>query len=262
MPDPDRWPAKLATYLSIARSKLNVPGSLLLFSDFLMLCMAEEGMEGSPEEYYRERTDERLRVSELEYLAVEVFNRMVADGEAFGVASQNPRFTRELAKALGWEQPGTWGMDGPGALRPTARLIELKAASRAERSTWQGVEELTRQARQAYAHGLYVAAAAAGRVAAEQAVLEALEALSESTDGKPHAREDRLFTTLKPSAFKDQPIDHSATKAELSATRALGNQAAHEGSVEHAAVQEALTQLLPQALMSLFGAVQATSTGR
>jgi hypothetical protein len=117
---------------------------------------------------------------------------------------------------------------------------------------------LIRQARQAYAHGLYVAAAAAGRVAAEQAVLEALDELSQSTDGKPHAREDRLFKALAPNLFKDQPLDHSATRAELSAVRSLGNDAAHEGTVRHAAVQEALTQLLPQALMSLFTAVQAT----
>jgi hypothetical protein len=133
----------------------------------------------------------------------------------------------------------------------------MHAAELASTATWPGVDELVRQARQAYAHGLDVAAAAAAGVAAEQAVVEALEAtVSLQTEGRPQEREGRLFDRLPPTLFRDQPIDHSATRAALSNIRSLGNVAAHEGTVDNALVQEALMQLLPQALVSLFGAVE------
>jgi hypothetical protein len=86
----------------------------------------------------------------------------------------------------------------------------------------------------------------------------ALEMLQDDTDGRAAAREARLFERLAPRAFADQPLGHAATWAQLSATRELGNTAAHEGVVHHAAVQESLSQLLPQVLVSLHRAVQTS----
>lgn len=257
LPDPNRWPAKLAAYVTAARAKLASPGSVLRFDEFLQQVLAEEGLEPDVQRLWTELGDDRLRVAEAEYLAIEAFCRLVADGEALAVGGRGPQFVGNLWEALGFQDPRSNWENAPNALRPTVRIQERQPPEWAEPETWPGVDALVREARIAYGHGLYVAAAATARVAAEQGVETALDSRALSTDGTAAVREERLFDSLKARSFADGPLDYSATRSVLSAVRNQGNVAAHDGVVHHASLHEALTQLLPQALVSLHRAVTA-----
>jgi len=257
-PEPERWPPKVATYLTIARDLLRKPGTLLKYHEFVAHLLHEEGIEGDAQSAWMKLGDDRLRVAEIAYLAMEALNRLVADGEAIGMNATSPPHYSDLAGILGWDEPNTLEPSAPQAVRASVRLLELAAARWEPLDVWAGVTRLMTEARQAYAHGLYVASAAAARVAAEQAVLESPMELAQNDEGRPHEREDRLFDATKPGAFKGQPLDHSATRAQLSSARSLGNAAAHEGAVPNAAMQESLMQLLPQALVSLASAVKVS----
>lgn len=257
IPDVERWPAKVAQYLTIAREMLT-EGTVLRSGDFVMRLLHEEGIEGDPSQAWSSLSDARLRVPEVELLALEAINRMVADGEAFGFGVQpGGQHYFDMAEALGWDAVRSMEPSGPTSVRPTVRLMELRSAHWLPLETWTGVDVLVGEAREAYARALYVAAAATARVAAEQAVLEGLRTLHLIEDGPAHARETRLFEGLAPRFFSGEELDHSATRAALSAVRSLGNDAAHSGEVPNAVLQESLLGLLPQALVSLFRAVGA-----
>lgn len=170
MADPDRWPAKVAATATLARALLASPGSVLRFDEFLQRVLAEEGLEPDVQSLWKELGDDRLRVAEAEYLVaeylvMEAFNRLVADGEALAIGVRSLQYVGDLWDALGFQDPrSNWG-NVPSALRPTVRIQEREPAEWADLEAWPGVDALVRQARSAYGHGLYVAAAATARVA-------------------------------------------------------------------------------------------------
>ncbi|MGH2573648.1 MAG: hypothetical protein ACRDGU_09265 [Actinomycetota bacterium] len=255
IPDPSRWPARVAAYVTMARARLASPGALLHFDELFQQVLVEDGLGPDAQSLWRELGDERLRVAEAEYLVIEAFSRLVADGEALAIGGRGPVYVGDLWEALGFQEPRSNWENTPSVLRSTVRAQEREPAEWAELGTWPGVDALVREARVAYGHGLYVAAAATARVAAEQAVETALDTQGLSTDGVAAVREERLFGSLKASSFATGPLDYSATRSNLSAVRNQGNVAAHDGVVNHASLQEALTQLLPQAFVSLYRAM-------
>lgn len=89
----------------------------------------------------------------------------------------------------------------------------------------------------------------------------ALELQDLSTDGTAAIREKRLFDALKAPSFADGPLDYSSTRSVLTAVRNQGNVAAHDGVIRHASLHEALTQLLSQAIVSLYRAVKRDDNG-
>lgn len=256
LPDPTTWPVRIAQYQAIARDLLQ-EGTVLRTGDFIMRLLAEERIEGDPQQAWSSLGDQQLRVPELEHLGLEALNRMVADGEAFGFDRQAVgQHYFDMAAALGWDSNRTQEPTGPISVRPTVRLSQLRAAAWQPFETWDGVRRLVEESRTAYVSGLYVASAATARVAAEQAVLEGLKELDAETEGRANARETRLFEALNPGLFAGQLLDHTATRTTLSSVRSLGNDAAHDGVVQDLSLHEALARLLPQALTSLAKAIE------
>jgi hypothetical protein len=151
MPDPRRWPAKIAAYLSIARDLLREPGALLNYHELVGRLLQEEGIEGSWQEAWAALGDERLRVPEVGFLAMETLSRMVADGEATVAADGMvaPPYYAEMAEALGWTGPRSQSPRVTQDLRSAVRLLELEATPWEPLQTWPGVDALVREGRQA-----------------------------------------------------------------------------------------------------------------
>lgn len=169
-----------------------------------------------------------------------------------------------LAARLGWDAPNTLGplaanyrgaIKGVVAIREEWVPVDLR---------WPNVLELLRQAQGAYRDGLDVAAAVTARVAVEEAVRSALirsrrRSARGSACGAPRG------TPVLGSPHEAGRIHAprpSATVSAMSAIRDRGNRAAHDGSVAHASLQEALMLLLHQALVSLSNAVGAPRSVR
>lgn len=229
--------------VAIARDKLRTPEVMLTMEELAAAALDSAGRD--------EGAMSKALQQEAQYLALTALGQMEADGEVWMVAPSAPHLA-DMWRGLGVEAPNTWGVTGPGRVRPTVRLLARDPDTWVVPDSWPNVDELAREAQGAFWGGYAVAAAAAARVAAEQAVEEALRAIADEEEwlGKRAAeREEYLFSQLKPKAF--DPLDMSATRAVLSAARAHGNKAAHEGKAPHPGVQALVTTQLPQACTSL-----------
>jgi hypothetical protein len=262
VPDPTLWPARIAAVKTRIRSRLSYGN--LVRPDGVTIEFADE--EGLPHGSFSDvstaaRGDEDVRVrwAEIEFLVHSACWEMEADGELMRTDGGGLQAFGLLAARLGWDAPNTLGplaanyrgaIKGAVAVRDEWVPVDLR---------WPNVLELLRQAQGAYRGGLDVAAAVTARVAVEEAVRSALIDLEGDPrdDLRAAPREEHLFSEALTNPAGFTPLDRSAAVSAMSALRDRGNRAAHDGSVAHASLQEALMLLLPQALVSLSNAVGA-----
>ena len=250
-PDPSTWPEQVAIYVSIAMDRLR-PLRTVLSRDELV----QAALEATGVPLKEQPALETMRLLEAKHLAAEALGQLVADGLAWAVSVGDPGLA-PMWRLLDFERANSWGINSPEKVRPTVRLMSLDPATWVTPHSWEAVDELALEAQGAYRAGYAVAAAAAARVTAEQAVEEALAAVAFDDGWTPlraAAREAELFGLLRPKDFRDGPLDMTDTQATLSAARQQGNHAAHEGRVPHPGVQALVSALLPQALASLHAA--------
>jgi hypothetical protein len=256
-PDPRTWPEQVATCIALARDRLRDLDSVLTRDVLAQAFLESTGLAAADPAAL-----DAMRWIEARHLASEALGQLVADGEAWEVSSGEPPGVFQMWQLFGFENLGSFGVNAPEKVRPTVRLHSLDPATWVEPVSWPAVDALTLEAQGALRAGYTVAAAAAARVAVEQAVAEAFRTLAPGGGWKLQRaaqREAELFRLLPPGAFSAGPTDMRATQATLSASRQQGNDAAHDAKVPHPGVQALLSVLLPQALTSLHRAVQAVA---
>lgn len=262
-PDPTRWPARCAAYLTQARALLAEPTALLETDVWVNELVAAEGLGADVQQALG--ASDRVQVAELEYLAREALHQLEAIGDIRpagdrGNGSQG-QAQHELARAMGWEQPNSLGLVVAVAYRPAVQLLARQVPPWSLGSTWPSVDALLHEAWTAHRHGLYVASAVCARVAVEEACWWALDTLDPGQQWEPWGaakREEHLATLLpakRRELWDDAPLDGTGTFAALSGVRGLGNDVAHNGQVNDALLHEALVRQLPRAVASLSGAV-------
>lgn len=259
-PDPRTWPARIAQYADRIRSRLSEPGTVFERADFLVELLEEIGLPPDVHDLNRAGEDATVRYGEIQHLLSEALHDLEHRGEIWDLGGGGNAHVSTLYRALGWEG------GEPNAIqrcRGTNRLLTKALTPWVTLGTlWPNVDRLAEQAWEAWQDGLDVAGAVTARVAVEEAIrrgLEEVKATESWEDMKAAAREKLLFESyLTPKrALRFDPLDREATRSALSALRSLGNDAAHDGSVPSDLLQDSLTRLLPQALMSLSAALGA-----
>jgi hypothetical protein len=201
-----------------------------------------------------------VRYGEIQHLLSEALHDLQSKGEIWDLGGGGNAHVSTLLQALGWKGGEPNGIQ---RCRATSRLLAKALTPWVTlRTLWPNVDRLAEQAWQARQDGLDVAGAVTARVTVEEAIrrgLEQVKAKEKWEDMKAAGRERLLFESyLTPKkALPFDPLDREATRSTLSALRSLGNDAAHDGSVPSDLLQDSLTRLLPQALMSLSAAVGA-----
>jgi hypothetical protein len=163
---------------------------------------------------------------------------------------------------LGFPTTSVNGYRFPQALAATPRRVQLAEYMETGDIRWQSVARLLDEVRQAHLNGLAVVSTVGARVVVEESVRAALLDLGMSAEAlaelQPWKREQTLFEDYLTNSAAFVPMDKSATRANLSAIRDRGNEAAHTGMSNDALLNEALVALLPRALISLSVAVGAS----
>lgn len=265
--DPETWQTREAEIRTIIRDRLRPLGTVLNVQDLLFDQHEAVGLPRSTNDRdFGTIPNARILAGELEYLVSSAIRSLENDGDLVatsGGGGHGARYIHEMARHLEW-QGNHWGFEVPGSVTGTIRLHGRETGAWQETPTtrWQNVDRLTTQAWQAFADGLDVAGAVTARVAVEEAVRITLDQLDDpQPDLRAARRETHLFANHLRIAGNFAPLDRNATMAALTAIRDRGNQAAHDGVVDHELLQDALMRLLPQALTSLSNAVAAQVLG-
>lgn len=260
-PDPELWPVRIASIITRVRSLLGDPAAVLEPTSLLSELLAEEGLTEGISELWRRQDDQAMRAAEVEFLMFQALHQMDRDGEAVPAGGEFSGTTVSLfIGRMGWQGSSTFAPSIRSAYRASVRLLARGQTPWAAFGTrWPNVDRLAEQAWRAWHENLDVAAAVTARVTVEEAVKRALEDAGAQgwEDEKAARREALLFDTVVTTPKGFAPLDREATKTTLSGTRTLGNDAAHDGVVNNAALEEAILRLLPRALTSLASAVDA-----
>lgn len=259
-PNLETWPGRIASIVTRARSALQSPDAVLNARGFVDELLRDEGFEGTMVELWNAQDDNAARAAEIEYLAFQAIHQMDRDGEIVPAGGGGGGIAiKDFVVRMGWEGGKQFDPSIP-EYRPSARLLSWgKTPWLAFATRWQNVDRLSDQVWRAWQQGLDVAAAVTARVSVEEAIRNSLQDLGATNweTKKAVPREAVLFNSHLTKTAGFEPLDREATRAALSGIRSLGNDAAHTGVVTSAALEEALLQLLGQALMSLSSAVSA-----
>lgn len=265
--DPDTWPTQIAAIVGRIRTHMTSIGTFL---DVQTVIDEHLTSRGHDQYQYAEgdarqagaSEDDRLLHLEAQFLAIEAFTLLERQGELVAIEGARPYHLRRLAAALGWAHHN-WQPTLSETWRPTVRGMAIAnghATAVPVSHRWPAVTALIAEAARCYVRGLYMAAAVTARTAGEQAIRHGLVDLGCNIEDQPHgaARREQKLDELLPKRARFAPLDRSATLAALSAIRATGNTAAHEGQQPPSMLGELIHQLLPDATESLARACRTT----
>ena len=208
----------------------------------------------------RQASEFHLHVCEIEWLIARAVLELEAAGEIRNLQGGSLPYLADWFRFLGWDAsnlPG--GMLGVQYGATHLLLERARSGWHTGPTRWENVDRLREQVWLCRTAGIDVACAVTARVAVEEAVRSAMADLRMSAkDTWPASeRERRLFEHGLTTSQGFSPLDKSATRAQLSAIRETGNDAAHNGVVRNPALLSAQIEILNQTLASLSN---ATST--